>query len=209
MVSVLINYITFFYSFPGLNNTSNASSANNDTVISGPTPSSSSSNSSNDPLFSKTDIKNQFLKKHLTKKSRRGDNYATIFSSDLDDGGGNSRLGYVHEIDPILDYLFSPHISSAKSPQFPRGTSTARNNKLTKALTTFIMNNMLKGKLSEQLQVSHPVLYGKAYAMEHDWRKKRKLSSSSSLQSSSSGFGKKHPMKIQIAFSKWNKTVPF
>lgn len=191
-------------------NDNNASSASNDTVIPGPVPSSSSSNSPDDPLFSKTVIKDQFLKKNLTKKSRRGMNYATIFSSNLDDGGGNTRLGYVHEIDPILDYLFSPHLTGAKSPQFPRGTSTARNNKLTKALTTFIVNNVLKGELSDQLQISHPVLYGKAYAMDHDWRqKRRKISSSSSLQSSSSGLGKKHPMKLQIAFSKWNKTVPF
>lgn len=190
------------------NTSSNAAVAENETVLPGPVFSSNSPDTENHPKFSKTAIKEQFLKKHLTTTSRRGDNLTTVYTSNLDEGGDKSRIGYAHEIDPILDYLFAKNLGAAKSPVFKRGNTSTKNNNMTKALTSFIVSDILRGNLNDEVQKTYPVLYGKAYAMTHGFksRMERAKKKTSSMKEQS---GAQRNPKVRIAFSKWNKTVPF
>lgn len=163
-----------------------------DTTVPGSFPTVLQANSSNNYKLSKDQIKDAFLKTLKMKPSRTGENITTVYLPARPSlGGEDKRLGYLHDIDTIIDYLLA-NSSKISSPQFSSSQKQGFKNKvLTNALVHYITDNFLKGDISS-VEKTHPILHGRA---------------SKILSLNQSGKGKIG--KIKIYFSKWNKTLPF
>lgn len=164
-----------------------------DTTVPGRFPTVLQADSANNYKLSKDQIKDAFLKTLAMKPSRTGENIITVYLPARPSLGGEpKRLGYLHDIDTVIDYLLATS-STISSPRFASSQKQGffKNNVLTNAIIKYITDTVLKGDISS-VEKTHPILYSRASKM---------------LSSGQSGEGKIG--KIKIYFSKWNKTLPF
>jgi len=171
----------------------NGAAGEDDTTVPGSFPTVLQADSTNNYKLSKDQIKNAFLKTLAMKPSRTGENITTVYLPARPSLGGEpKRLGYLHDIDTVIDYLLASS-SKISSPRFSYTQKQGffKNNILTNALVKYITDDVLKGDISS-VEKTHPILYGRASKM---------------LSSGQTGEGKIG--KIKIYFSKWNKTLPF